>query len=113
MTPEKGAVIVEPAMWQRFLRPKTLAELLRLAGEHGPSARLVAGGTDLVVELSRGVRQTETLIDLSALEELRYVREDDGWIELGALATHADVLASELCWRTGWPLVEACREVGA
>jgi xanthine dehydrogenase iron-sulfur cluster and FAD-binding subunit A len=100
-------------MWRSFLRPTTLADLLGLTAEHGASARLVAGGTDLVVELSRGIRPTETLIDLSVLEELRYLREDGGWIELGALVTHADVLGSELCWRAAWPLVEACREVGA
>ena len=63
-------------MWQSYLRPTSLAELRRLAAEHGASARLVAGGTDLVVELSRGVRPTETLIDLSGVAELRYVRED-------------------------------------
>src|SRR5438105_5722776 len=100
-------------MWQSFLRPATLPELLRMAAEHGAGARLVAGGTDLVVELSRGVRQTETLIDLTGVAELRYVSETDGWIELGALATHADVLAAAACRERAWPLVEACQEIGA
>jgi xanthine dehydrogenase iron-sulfur cluster and FAD-binding subunit A len=100
-------------MWKRYLRPNSWADLRRLAVEHGASARLVAGGTDLVVELGHGVRPTETLIDLSGVAELRYIREASGWIELGALATHADVLASAACRERAWPLVEACQEVGA
>jgi carbon-monoxide dehydrogenase medium subunit len=100
-------------MWKRYLRPTGWAELRRLAAEHGASARLVAGGTDLVVELSRGVRPTETLIDLTGVAELRRLREAKGWIELGALTTHADVLASAACRARAWPLVEACQEVGA
>src|SRR5260221_3759999 len=100
-------------MWDRWLRPASLDELLTLADRYGASARLVAGGTDLVVELSRGVRPTETLIDLTRVDDLRGVREQDRWIQLGALTTHNDVLASHACRRGAAPLALACQEVGA
>ncbi|HEV8635599.1 MAG TPA: xanthine dehydrogenase family protein subunit M, partial [Chloroflexota bacterium] len=100
-------------MWRRYLRPATVPELLELLAAHGDEARLVAGGTDVVVELARAPSPAATLIDLTALGELKYVREEDGQVRLGALATHNDVLASPLCRERALPLVQACREVGA
>ena len=100
-------------MWRRYLRPGAVPELLDLLAERGSEARLVAGGTDVVVELARAPRPDATLIDLTALGELKYVREESGWVRLGALATHNDVLASALCQERARPLVQACREVGA
>jgi len=104
---------VSMQMWQTYLRPTTLDETLRLLHEHAGSARIVAGGTDVLVELSRGVRPTTTLIDVTALRDLKYVRHDAGVIRLGALATHNDVVASPACVAHALPLVQACWEVGA
>jgi xanthine dehydrogenase iron-sulfur cluster and FAD-binding subunit A len=100
-------------MWQTYLRPTDLEEALGLLREHAGRARLVAGGTDVLVELQRGVQPTSTLIDIAALRELKYVREQEGWIHLGALATHNDVIASPVCGRRALPLAQACWEVGA
>ncbi len=100
-------------MWRTYLRPASLDEALDLLDEHASDARIVAGGTDVVVELSRGVRPTETLIDLTAIDDLKYVREEDDRIRLGALATHNDVIASTACVERALPLAQACWEVGA
>ncbi len=99
--------------WREYLQPTSLDEALDLLAEHAGRARIVAGGTDVVVELSRGVRPTATLIDITRLRELKYVREEEGEIRLGALATHNDVLASPLCIAHALPLAQACAEVGA
>jgi carbon-monoxide dehydrogenase medium subunit len=100
-------------MWQNYFRPTTIDEALALLAEHGTMARLVAGGTDVLVELQRGVRPAETLIDLSAIPGLKYVRDENGTIRLGALATHNDVVASAACRERALPLAQACWEVGA
>jgi carbon-monoxide dehydrogenase medium subunit len=100
-------------MWRTYLRPTTPAEALHLLDAHAGQARLIAGGTDVLVELSRGVRPTEKLIDLTAIPELRYVKSDGDHITLGALATHNDVLASAECRARALPLAQACWEVGA
>ncbi len=100
-------------MWQTYLRPTSLAETLDVLARHGERARIVAGGTDVVVELARGVKPTETLIDITALDELKYVRADAGYVLLGGLATHNDVLASRACIERALPLAQACWEVGA
>lgn len=100
-------------MWQTYLQPQSLPEALHLLHEHAGRARIVAGGTDIIVELSRGIRPTATLIDITALPELRDIQSENGVISLGALVTHNDVVASPLCRATALPLAEACWEVGA
>lgn len=100
-------------MWQNYLQPQTVTETLDLLGEYGASARVIAGGTDIIVELSRGVRPTATLIDISAVEGLRRIVQDGDTIVLGALTTHNDVVSSPLCRLLALPLAEACWEVGA
>ena len=100
-------------MWHTYLQPTTLADLLALLTTHGADARLVAGGTDLLVELSRGIRPTATVIDLSRVPGLRTIHETEGRVRLGPLTTHNDVIASPLCRRAALPLAQACWEVGA
>lgn len=100
-------------MWQNYYQPTTLADALRLLQEYAGQARIVAGGTDVLVELQRGIRPTNTLIDISKLDELKYVQRDDDLIRLGALATHNDVIASLDCVQAALPLAQACWEVGA
>jgi xanthine dehydrogenase iron-sulfur cluster and FAD-binding subunit A len=100
-------------MWQTYLQPHTQDEALELLHTYAGRARIIAGGTDVLVELQRGVKPTAILIDVTAIPGLKYVREEHGSIRLGALATHNDVLASDLCVRHALPLVQACWEVGA
>lgn len=100
-------------MWQTYLRPTRLEEALALLHQHAGQARLIAGGTDVLVEVQRGVKETQTLIDITALQDLKYIRFEDGYLSLGALTTHNDVVASEHCVQYALPLVQACWEVGA
>jgi carbon-monoxide dehydrogenase medium subunit len=100
-------------MWQHYLRPATLAEALDLLAAHGARARVIAGGTDVLVELARGIRPTETLIDITGIRALKYVRDAGDYLALGALATHNDVIAAPACVARALPLAQACVEVGA
>jgi xanthine dehydrogenase iron-sulfur cluster and FAD-binding subunit A len=99
-------------MWQTYHQPTTLDEALSLRADL-PDARLVAGGTDLVVEYSRGVRRADTVIDLTRVPGLDAITRDGDTIRIGALVTHGDVIASALCRDHLGPLAEACWEVGA
>jgi carbon-monoxide dehydrogenase medium subunit len=100
-------------MWQTYLRPTDLEEALALLERNGNQARIIAGGTDVIVELQRGVRPTRTLIDITGLHSLKYVRYDADVLALGALATHNDVIMSADCLQHCLPLAQACWEVGA
>ncbi len=99
--------------WQQVLQPHSLDEALALLAQADEHTRIVSGGTDVVVELQRGVKPARTLIDITKLTALKYVHADGERIELGGLATHNDVLASRACIEHALPLVQACAEVGA
>ncbi|HEY9180694.1 MAG TPA: FAD binding domain-containing protein [Candidatus Baltobacteraceae bacterium] len=100
-------------MWERVYQPLSIPQALEVLARHGSQARIVAGGTDVLVELQRGVKPTGALIDVTALRDLRYVSRGEDAIAIGGLATHNDVLNSPLCREFALPLVQACAEVGA
>jgi xanthine dehydrogenase iron-sulfur cluster and FAD-binding subunit A len=107
------AVMGSISMWQEYFQPQRLDDALAVLAQYGERARIVAGGTDVVVELSRGIRPTSTLIDVTAIPGLRRIGLTDGIISLGSLTTHNDVVASPLCRQYALPLAQACWEVGA
>ncbi|HMO59262.1 MAG TPA: FAD binding domain-containing protein [Roseiflexaceae bacterium] len=100
-------------MWQHYYRPTQLAEALALLRQHAGRARLIAGGTDAVVELQRSGRPVEVAIDLSGIGGMHAIERDGDWIEIGMLATHHDVISAPVCTLGAMPLVQACREIGA
>jgi CO/xanthine dehydrogenase FAD-binding subunit len=74
-------------MGHSYCSPSSVDE--RLLAEHGPEARIVAGGTDVLVELRSGVRQTLCVIDVTRIGNLDRVRLDDSrLIHVGPMVTH-------------------------
>lgn len=101
-------------MWRDYFIPDSLDRTLALLAEWQGEARIIAGGTDLIVEFDRKLRSPCALIDISRLPGLDSIHLDvEGWIHLGPLVTHNDVVASSLCVSRALPLAQACRQVGA
>ncbi len=99
---------------RRHESPATLDDALSALDRYGPAARPVAGGTDLLVELDRGVRPgVEVLVDLSRLPGLDGIVADGDRIRLGGLVTHNQVIASSLLVDRALPLAQACMEIGS
>src|SRR5512137_469395 len=100
-------------MWQGYYTPTSLDEALRLLAEHGDRARVIAGGTDLLIELQRGVRQVETLVDVTRIGALDQVRADEtGLVHLGPTVTHNQAVASLVLVEQAFPLAMACWRLG-
>jgi len=100
-------------MWRMYRTPTSVAETLRLLAEHGDRARILAGGTDLLVEWQRNAGHECDLIDVTRIPQLDLIRvDDDGVIHLGPALTHNQSASSEVLAKGGWPLAQACRQVG-
>ncbi|MBK8821431.1 MAG: FAD binding domain-containing protein [Anaerolineales bacterium] len=102
-------------MWQNYINATSIDEVIKTLGEKKEHARIVAGGTDLILELERGVRKgIETLIDVSRIPTLDQITiDEDNIIHLGPLVTHNDCAASKLIRKSAYPLARAAWEVGA
>lgn len=90
-----------------FYQPSTLQEALELKAKLGHEARFLAGGTDLVVGMQKGRLTLDEVIDLSRLDELRYVHDDGRSMTLGAGCTHAMVESCRVA-----ALADSARQVG-
>jgi xanthine dehydrogenase iron-sulfur cluster and FAD-binding subunit A len=100
-------------MWHRYYMPTSLQEALALLERHRDACRVIAGGTDLILELERGVRRQEILVDITRVSGLDEIRADDGLLRMGPLVTHNRVVGSPAAVAGAFPLARACWEVGA
>ncbi len=97
-----------------YLRPESLDELIAALQTHGPSARLLAGGTDLLVRMRKGVDWPPVIVDVKRVAELRSdVAEIDGCIRIGARMVMTDVIDDRRIRQHFPALVDAARTVGS
>ena len=88
----------------RLVEPESVRDAIDALQQLDGEARLVAGGTALIAMIRLGLVKPDRLISLHRVRELRQIRVDNGWLELGAMATHAEIERSRPV-RTGWPLL--------
>lgn len=91
---------------------KSCTELTQILIE--PSARILAGGTDILPGMRKNsIGKPITLIDVSQLNELSYIREHEGQIDIGALTTHSKLITSPLLLQHAPALIDACASIGS
>jgi len=79
-----------------YERAGTVDDALTLLEQHGPEARLVAGGHSLLPMMKLRLARPEVLIDINDLTDLSYIRLDGSEIAIGAMTRHAELLDSAL-----------------
>lgn len=95
-----------------LLQPRSLAEALEMKKSYGEKAKVLAGGTDLLVLLKDQKLRAETVMSLWGIRDLNFIRDEKGrGVTLGALATHGAVAASPAIRQKFADLVEACSQV--
>jgi carbon-monoxide dehydrogenase medium subunit len=102
-------------MWHTYHTPTRVDEVLVLLAQYQSDARIIAGGTDILIELERKIRTPQVLIDITRIPDLDHIRldPDAARFHLGPLVTHNRVVGSKELVERAYPLARACWEVGA
>jgi len=96
-----------------YLGPDNLEEALDLLDTHRDDVKILAGGTDLLVRMKKGLLKPKFLISLKALNELSYIKKEDNNIKIGAGTSIEDIIASDLVKKEAHALFQACEKIGA
>jgi carbon-monoxide dehydrogenase medium subunit len=97
-----------------YLEPKNLPEVLSILNKYGDQAKLLAGGTDLIVGLKKGFTSCKYIVSLKNLtKELSYITSESDKIRIGALTTLREIEDSQLVKDKLQALHEATKDMGS
>ncbi|HIE51295.1 MAG TPA: xanthine dehydrogenase family protein subunit M [Armatimonadetes bacterium] len=97
-----------------YFAPTSIEEVIRLLQEHGKEAKVLAGGTDLLVFMRDGRVKPRWVIDLTRVEGWAYLTEtEEGGVRIGAMTTLREIEISPLLQARYTALVQGAREVGS
>ncbi len=99
-------------MWNQYLIPNELSEALELLVHYSDRARVIAGGTDLVLDFSSGkYPSVDTLVDISSIRDLKDISVENGEIHIGSAVTLSEILHSNLLKTHARVLVNAVQQI--
>ena len=78
-----------------YERATSVQNAINLLEKHGPETRILAGGHSLLPMMKLRLANPERLIDINDLDELSYIRQEDGEIRIGAMTRHRELLESK------------------
>ncbi len=96
-----------------YKTPNTIQEAAELLWQAEGKAKIIAGGTDLVIGLRNGDHIPQFIIDITRIEGLRKVEEKNGTISIGAAVTHSEIASSPLVKKYAEVLFDAASEIGS
>jgi carbon-monoxide dehydrogenase medium subunit len=101
-------------LWQDYHTPTSVEETIQLLSSYAGNARIIAGGTDLLIDLQFNHEgpMLDALIDVTAIPEMTRMTEQNGSLIVGAAVTHTNVVKSALIETGATCLVESCGVVG-
>jgi carbon-monoxide dehydrogenase medium subunit len=100
-------------MWDTYLIASSVTDALQKLAALGERARIIAGGTDLVLQAQRGQCPASAMVDVTQISGLDRIYMDDDTIVIGATATHRQVAASPLVQKRIPVLSQACQCIGS
>ena len=92
--------------------PATLDEALALLGEHGDEAKVLSGGQSLLPLLKLRFAAPEHVVDISRIPGLDYLKEEGGFLRIGALVRESELESSDLIAKR-YPILKDTAEVVA
>ncbi|HHY94745.1 MAG TPA: xanthine dehydrogenase family protein subunit M [Firmicutes bacterium] len=98
---------------EEYFAPGSLEEAIDILNRFGGTARVIAGGTDLIPELREGAKTPRCLVDVKRISGLREIAREGDWLRIGAAVTHAEVAEHPLVRELATALAEAAAQVGS
>ena len=99
--------------WEKYVQPGGVEDALAALEAAQGRGRIIAGGTDLLLDLQQGrLGPVEVLVDVASIAELREIRIDGGTATVGAAATHAAIMEHPVLKARATALVEASGLIG-
>ncbi len=100
-------------LWNHYHLPQSIEEAVELLSHYAGHARVVAGGTDLLLEIRQGVRPPiEALVDITHIPELRRITQEGDTLVIGAAVTHSTIVRHPLVRARATCLAEGCGVIG-
>ena len=100
-------------MWEEYRFPSSIQEALEILQSYKGEARIIAGGTDLILELKDRTQTVKCLVDIRDIDALKKIEQDGEMIKIGAGVTHSQVASSMLIQKQATVLAEAASAVGS
>jgi aerobic carbon-monoxide dehydrogenase medium subunit len=110
---ESGLVWPKRLHWEKYFRPQNIPEALKILEEFQGQARLLAGGTDLILQIRNRETEPKVLVDITRIPGLNEIKFEDGFIRIGALVTHSQVARSRLLMEKAFALSEGASQLGS
>ena len=96
-----------------FVKPDSEASAIELLGKLSPNVRILAGGTDYLVDLKHAADVPKTVMDISRLPELKGIDEVDDGLRIGAGVTHTEIMQNPLIKKYAPAMIHAAHTIGA
>ena len=96
-----------------YITPASLDAALEVSTRNAPHVKLLAGGTDLLVELKHIANGPKFVVDLGRVPELKGIEETSAGLRIGAMVTHTEIMQSPLIARHAPAMMAAAVTIGA
>lgn len=96
-----------------YVAPGTADEAVAILAKNGPDARLLAGGTDYLVELKHSSSVPKIVVDVSGISEFKGIALTDRGLRIGSAVTHTEIMDSGLVAEHAPAMQDAARTIGA
>src|SRR5699024_660518 len=92
---------------------ETVEKVVGLLGKYKNDGKIIAGGTDILIDLRNKKLDPKVLIDISSIEELKTIEDNEGFIEIGAGVSFTQIVEDPLFDGSLYGLKKACRLIGS
>lgn len=98
---------------KKVYKPETIKKALKLLNKYSSKGKIIAGGTDLIIQLKENKLDLETLIDISDIKDMKFIKEENDFIEIGANITFTELINNDIINENIKGLKDAAKNIGS